>query len=75
MKNFILRLSVMGLAAAAGCVMGCQSSGCGGTNINSNTPSGPNGMSCGQGTYLSGTQCLPVPAAGSNATPTKAISN
>jgi hypothetical protein len=52
----ILRLSVMALAAAAGCVAGCQSSGCGGTNINqnSNTPA----ISCGPGTVQSGGVCV-----------------
>ena len=77
MKNLILRLSVLGLAAAAGCAMGCQS-GCSGTNINSNTPAGPNGMTCGTGTYLSGTQCIPIPSnTDSNSTTpaTKVISN
>ena len=74
MKNLILRLSVLGLAAAAGCAMGCQS-GCSGTNVNSNTSSGPNGMTCGTGTYLKNNQCIPLPSANSNATPTSTISN
>lgn len=75
MKNLILRSLVLGLAAAAGCAMGCQS-GCSGTNVNANTPSGPNGMSCGTGTYLRGNQCVPLPGNGNNSGPaTKVITN
>ena len=59
----ILRLSVMALAAAAGCAMGCQS-GCSGTNLNanSNTPA----ISCGPGTVQSGGVCVIPQSANSN---------
>ena len=54
----ILRLSAIVFAAAAACTVGCGSSGCGGSNTNSNVPT----VSCGNGTQLVNGVCV-LPAA------------
>jgi hypothetical protein len=66
MKTINLRLCAVAFAAAVAGAVGCGQSGCGGggTNLNSNTPTSV-GMQCGQGTYLNGTQCVPLPSSNS----------
>ena len=68
MKNWLWRVSTVAFAAAAGCSIGCSSSGCGGTNVNGNTSSALPTTSavCGAGTYQSGGQCVGLPTSGSN---------
>jgi hypothetical protein len=75
MKNFILRVSTVAFAAALGGTMACGGSSCGGTNINSSGADTTLSNSCGQGTYLSGTQCVPLPTIGGAGNTNKPASN
>lgn len=73
MKNWLWRASTVAFSAGLAGAMACgSSSSCSGTNLNSNSASGTVNAVCGQGTTLSGTQCVPTtgPAAGTP-TPTK----
>lgn len=77
MKNWILRGTAAAFAAGLMGTLACggSSSGCGGSNINTNSSSGTQlNMQCGAGTYLRNNQCVPVPTATSNAaTPQRVI--
>lgn len=55
----IFRWSAVAFAVAAGAVVGCSSGGCQGTNINSNTNTGPT-VTCGPGTAQQGGVCVPT---------------
>jgi hypothetical protein len=67
MKNWIWRATSAAFAAGLAGSMACgSSSGCGGTNLNTNQAATSLSMSCGQGTYLNGTQCVPIPSSGSS---------
>ena len=80
MKNWILRASTMAFAAGLAGTLACgaSSSSCGGSNINANNAAPSFGMSCGVGTYLNNSRCIPIPTANSSAqsaAPTPVISN
>ena len=64
MKKWIWRASAGAFAAALAGTMACGStSGCGGTNINSNAATSTVNNVCGVGTYLnSANQCVPTAA-------------
>jgi hypothetical protein len=70
MKNLIWRTSALAFAAGLAGTLACgaSSTSCGGTNLNADS-SAPTGMVCGAGTYLSGSQCVPLPSSSGAGTP------
>lgn len=62
MKIVTMSVTAAAFAAALVGAAGCQSGGCGGQNMNTNTPAAGTTLQCGQGTYLNGNhQCVPIP--------------
>ncbi len=63
MKTITLRVSAFVFAVCLSGIVGCGSAGggCGGTDIDGPNPgSRAASMTCGRGTVLSGTQCVPA---------------